>query len=839
MNTFALRVNTLKPLPIDDVLPELRQTLQQPGTLLLSAAPGAGKTTRVPLALLDEEWLAGQRIVMLEPRRIAARHAAQFMAQQLGEPVGQRVGYRIRLETRVSAQTRIEVVTEGVLTRLLQDDPELSGIGLVIFDEFHERNLHADLALALTHQCQQLLRPDLRLLIMSATLDEQGLSSALEAPLLISQGRSFPVDIHYLPNPNANQSITEHTARVIRQALQHPGDMLVFLPGVREIRQVQQTLEDLPPGIQCLPLHGQLSDAEQKAALMPAASGQRKILLATNIAESSLTVDGVRIVVDSGLERRSVFHLASGLHSLQTRQISRASATQRSGRAGRQADGVCYRLWSAQQHERLDAQIRAEILDADLSSLRMALGQWGADADELFWLTPPPDTALRQAETLLQQLGILHPETASLSDHGNACARLGIEPRWAHALLSAHALGYGEYACTLVALVQEWPGTRRSSDDLLRLLSHARQQRGLWQQRIQPLAQNLWRTLQGMTPEPHTTDISKDDLPALLLALAYPDRIAKRRDQREGFLLSQGRGAECSPESDLAQTTWLACADLSTHGQRTIIRLATELSSSALAALKQIAPQLFTEVTEIGWQDSGQFIAQRHQQLGQIRLRSQRLPELNAEQWQAAWQHFIQQRGLDCLPWSTEALNLRARIALMHQHAGAPWPDVSDSALLEKGLDWLLPYLHNARHQRDLDKIDTGSALRNLLSWEQQQQLDKQLPTHLSVPSGSRIAIDYTQQPPVLAVKLQEMFGYEGQPSVLNGQVPLLIHLLSPARRPLQVTADLPHFWRNTYADVRKEMRGRYPKHPWPEDPLSAEATRLTKAALQRRKGPV
>ncbi|WP_225307371.1 ATP-dependent helicase HrpB [Nitrincola iocasae] len=832
-------MNTLNPLPIDDVLPALRQSLAQPGAVLLSAAPGAGKTTRVPLALLDEPWLNGQRIVMLEPRRIAARHAAQFMAQQLGESVGQRVGYRIRLDTRVSAQTRIEVVTEGVLTRLLQDDPELSGIGLVIFDEFHERNLHADLALALTHQCQQLLRPDLRLLIMSATLDEQTLTEALDAPLLVSEGRSFPVDIHYQPLLNANQSIIEHTARVIRQALQHDGDMLVFLPGVREIKQVQQALSDLPPTTHILPLHGQLNDAEQKAALTPAPSGQRKVILTTNIAESSLTVDGVRIVVDSGLERRSVFHLSSGLNTLTTRQISRASATQRCGRAGRQAPGVCYRLWPQQQHERLDAHIRAEILDTDLAPLRLTLLQWGAEADELFWLTPPPSAALQQAGDLLGQLGMLNAEGSGLSDHGNACARLGIEPRWAHALLSAHALGHGQHACTLVALIQEWPATRRGSDDLLRLLSQAKQQRAIWQQRIQPLAQNLWRTLQGLTPEASRTAINADDLPALLLALAFPDRIAKRRDQRDGFLLSNGRGAECSLESDLPQADWLACTDLSVHPQRTVIRLAAELSASALASLEQIAPQLFSERTEIGWQDSGQFIAQRHQQLGQIRLRSQRLPKLTAEQWQAAWQDTIQQQGLNCLPWSDDALNLRARMALMHQHTGAPWPDVSDTALLHNGLDWLLPYLHNARHQRDLDKVDTHSALRNLLSWEHQQQLDKQLPTHLSVPSGSRIAIDYTQQPPVLAVKLQEMFGYQDQPSVLNGKVPLLIHLLSPARRPLQVTADLPHFWRNAYTEVRKEMRGRYPKHPWPEDALSAEATRLTKAALQRRSGPV
>ncbi|WP_052063833.1 ATP-dependent helicase HrpB [Nitrincola sp. A-D6] len=486
-------MNALNPLPIDDVLPALRQSLLQPGAVLLSAAPGAGKTTRVPLALLDEDWLAGQRILMLEPRRLAARNAAQFMALQLGEAVGQRVGYRIRLDTRVSAQTRIEVMTEGVLTRMLQDDPELSGIGLVIFDEFHERNLHADLALALAHQCQQLLRPDLRLLIMSATLDEQALTTALDAPLLVSEGHSYPVDMHYQPAANANQSIIEHCARVVHQALQHEGDMLVFLPGVREIYQLQQALTHLPASIQLLPLHGQLNDAEQKAALAPSATQQRKIILATNIAESSLTIDGVRIVVDSGLERRSVFHLSSGLNALQTRQISRASATQRSGRAGRQAPGVCYRLWPQHTHERLDAHIRAEILDADLAPLLLELLQWGAEPTELFWLTPPPTAALQQARELLAQLGMLTPDQTGLSEHGRACAALGIEPRWAHALLSAHALAQGKAACTWVALLQEWPATRRDTDDLLRLYARAKQQRGLWQQRIEPLAKGLCR----------------------------------------------------------------------------------------------------------------------------------------------------------------------------------------------------------------------------------------------------------------------------------------------------------------------------------------------------------
>lgn len=822
-------------LPVDQVIPDLRSALQQASTVLLSAEPGAGKTTRVPLALLHEPWLAGQRIIMLEPRRLAARNAARFMARQLGESVGHTVGYRIRLETCVGPATRIEVVTEGILTRMLQSDPEITGVGLVIFDEFHERNLNSDLALALAHQCQQLLRDDLRLLIMSATLDEQALTEALQAPLLVSEGRSFPVELQYRPLPNSNTSVTDHCARTVREALKHEGDALVFLPGVREITQVAALLSDLPASIQVLPLHGQLNDAEQKAALTPAATGLRKVILATNIAESSLTIDGVRVVIDSGLERRNVFHVGSGLNKLKTRSISRASATQRAGRAGRQAPGVCYRLWPESTHERLDAHIRAEILDADLAPLMLELKQWGAEPEELFWLTPPPAAALQQAQDLLLQLGLLQPDTLALNDHGRSCAALGIEPRWAHALLCLHSLQHGKAACDWVALVQEWPASRRDTDDIVRLLQRARQNRGLWQQRVAPLAQRLWQTLQTTTPAVPATRLQPDDIPALLLALAFPDRIAKRRDNSERFLLSNGRGAELLPQSDLLNANWLACADFSI-GHSTRIRLAAALTDAALTALQSLAPQLFHQRTEIGFQDNGQFVARRHRQLGRISLSSEALPQLSADDWQQAWADYVQQQGLGCLPWPEDALQLRARLALAHQYEGQDWPDVSDDALLKRLSDWLLPFLISARHRRDLDKTDTQAALLSLLNWEQQQQLNALLPTTFTVPSGSAIALDYALQPPVLAVKLQEMFGYEGQPTVLRGKLPLLIHLLSPARRPLQVTADLPHFWRHTYAEVRKDMRGRYPKHPWPEDPLSAEATRLTKNALARQK---
>ncbi|GAB2589923.1 ATP-dependent helicase HrpB [Nitrincola alkalisediminis] len=821
-------------LPIDDVIPKLCESLQTPGVVLLSAEPGAGKTTRVPLALLDAPWLVGKRIVMLEPRRVAARNAALFMAQQCGESVGETVGYRIRLDAKISQKTRIEVVTEGILTRLLQDDPELTGVGLVIFDEFHERNLQSDLALALVHHSQQILRPDLRILIMSATLDVQTLTSALDAPLIQSKGRSFPVSVHYQPPLNTQISLIDHCAQVVRQALTHEGDILVFLPGVREINQLQNALSNLANDIQVLPLHAQLSNKAQEIALKPAATGQRKIILATNIAESSITLDGVRVVIDSGLERRSVFHVSSGLNELKTRRISRASAEQRCGRAGRQAAGVCYRLWPESTHERLDAHIRADILEADLAPLLIELLRWGAEPSELFWLTPPPLAALQQARDLLQQLGLITQDQLRLTEQGLACARLGIEPRWAHALICAQSLGLGKLACDIVALIQEWPNSLRKSDDLIRLIGQARQH-NLWQQRVDPLSRRLWQQLQSQAISVYQEHfVSEDALPAVLVALAFPDRIARRRDHNLHFLLSNGRGAELLPQSDLVSADWLACADFSIN-QTTRIRLACEVSGNHLELLQSLAPQMFNQRTQIGWQENGQHLARRSLYLGELHISSEALPDLSAEDWQQAWKDIIHQRGINCLRWSEAAVNLRARLSLLHEYEGGDWPDVSDTALLGSMSTWLLPFLNHARHLRDLDKVDTYSALLCLLSWEQQQQLSELLPLQIKVPSGSNVTIDYAHKPPILAVKLQEMFGYEGQPTVLNGRLPLLIHLLSPARRPLQITGDLPHFWRHAYTEVRKEMRGRYPKHPWPENPLSAEATRLTKAAIARK----
>ncbi len=821
-------------LPITAVLPELLSTLASHTCVLLSAQPGAGKTTVVPLALLNEAWLQGQKIILLEPRRMAARNAATFMANSLGESVGETVGYRIRLESKVSERTRIEVVTEGILTRMLQADPELNGVGLIIFDEFHERHLHADLGLALALQSQELLRDDLKILVMSATLDEQKLTTTLDAPLIHCEGRSFPLELQYRALSN-NQSLIDLCTKTIHEALTYPGDMLVFLPGVGEIKQLQERLQSLPEPCLVLPLHGQLTDKEQKAALAPA-NGQRKVILATNIAESSLTIDGVRIVIDSGLERRVEFHVSSGLSELKTRSISQASSQQRAGRAARQHSGVCFRLWPESQQDRLDAFIQPEILSADLAPLLLELYQWGTSYDELFWLNSPPAAAIHKAQDLLFQLGFLSADKRQLSPHGKTCSTLGIEPRLAHALVTLHSLNASQYATELIALMQEFPANRRQSDDLTKLYQQAKNNKHLWHNRIQPLAKRLLLLLKDITVT-NTHSVAEEDIPALLLALAYPDFIAKKRSTNEQFLLANGRGAVLSQQSDLVSADWIACADFSIR-QQTVIRLGTALSEHLLNTLEQLAPQLFSTQTVIGFQESGQFTAKENKQLGHLVLDSKPLPSLTAEQWQDAWKDYIKHNGLDCLNWTEEALQMRARLSFAATHLNTDkeaWPEISTAALLNSLEHWLLPFLHEARHIRHLEKVNLSEALLSLLDWSQQQKLNTVLPTHFKVPSGSNIKIDYNHNPPVLAVKLQEMFGYEGQPSVLNGQVPLVIHLLSPARRPLQVTSDLPHFWRNTYAEVRKDMRGRYPKHPWPEDPLAASATRFTKAALQRQ----
>ena len=806
-------------LPIDAVLDDLKAALAVNANTLLIAQPGAGKTTRVPLALLQEEWLAGKKILMLEPRRVAARNAATFMATQLTEKAGGTVGYRMRLESKVSATTRIEVVTEGILTRMLLDDPELAGVGLIIFDEFHERNLASDQGLALCLQAQQVFNPELKLLVMSATLDAPELSGLLDAPVIESEGRTFPVENHYRPPRDANERLVPHVCRVIGEALRDTeGDILVFLPGAGEISRVQESLAGTIDNILITPLHGQLSDKDQKLALTPDSEGRRKVILSTNIAESSVTIDGVRTVIDCGLEKRVRFRAVLGMQELVTQDISQASAVQRAGRAGRQAPGVCYRLFTETSMQQRPAHIRPEISDADLAPLLLDLVQWGASAGELDWLTPPPTGHLNQAADLLSTLGIL--QEGQLTGHGQQCMQTGLEPRLANMLIRGASAGMATAACELAALLQE-PALLRQQDDIERIIHHERGS-PRWKARIAPQARRLEKSL----PSKSATSAHADT--GFLLGCAYPDRIAQKRSSDTQYLLASGAGAALSDHSPLTGQAWLACADIAA-GQPNRVRTAATLSEQAMSQLTELHPHMLSRHIDVRWLDNGQLQAQEQQRLGELILSAKKLNTLSADDWQQAWRDLILAKGLKVLNWDDSATNLLSRLRLAHEFQPERWPDVSDEALLNTLDDWLMPFLTSARHQRDLKKLNLCGALLSQLEWDQQQGLASLVPTHITVPSGSNIRIDYRQNPPVLAVKLQEMFGFEGQPAILNGQLPLMIHLLSPAQRPLQVTQDLPHFWRHTYADVRKDMRGRYPKHPWPEDPLSAEATRFTK----------
>lgn len=795
-------------LPIDSLLEPIGEHLQRHHNLILTAEPGAGKTTRLPLALLQQPWLAGKRILLLEPRRMAARNAAHYMATQLGQKVGQTVGYHIRLECKVSAQTRLEVITEGLLTQRLQQDPELSDVGLIIFDEFHERHLHSDLALALSHQCQQLLRDDLRLLVMSATLDSDALAQRLQAPCLHAPGRSFPVDVHYRP-AQGQEDLLSHCIRVSREALrQDGGDILLFMPGVGAINAFIERWQD--DSVSLFPLHGQLSDSQQRQAL--AVHDKRKIIVATNIAESSLTIEGVDIVIDSGLERVAVFQPSNGLQSLQTRAISQASAEQRSGRAGRQRAGQAFRLWGDSQHHSRAQHRDAEISRSDLAGLALELLKWGAQPQELLWLTPPPTALINQANDLLEQLDIRTPQ-GTLSEHGQQCAQLGLEPRWAHALLLAAQHGCQRQAAELAAYLQQWPHNQRRSDDIERELAYAQRQ-PLWQQRIEPLCQRWLHAL----PAIEVTVETKLSL-AQIVCLAFPDRIAKRRPQQNRALLACGSGAELSPNSDLLHYDWLVVARLGgLHGR---IDLAAGIASNQ--QLLQHPWLSLQSRTDVSWNDQGQLQAAEKRCLGELVLSQSRLTELSAQQWHSAWDDYFRRRGLSDLSWDDKARNLQRRIALLATQQPS-WPDCSDDALLDRRSEWLLPQLNDCRHPRQLQQLNMTQLLIQQLDWSQQQQLEQQLPEQWLSPTGRLLTIDYQQTPPRVSARLQEFLGCQQHPQ-LAGQ-PLTVELLSPAGRPIQITADLPGFWCGSYQQVRKDMRGRYPKHHWPEDPANAAPLR-------------
>lgn len=821
--------NASSALPIDAILPALCASLQANPRCVLVAQPGAGKTTRVPLALLADT-AAEQRWLLLEPRRVAARLAAGFMAEQLGERAGQTVGYRVRGDSQVSAQTRLEVVTQGILTRILQDDPTLDGVAGLIFDEFHERSLDADLGLALALDVQLGLRPDLKLLVMSATLDTDALLRVLgeDTPVLDCPGQSWPVTTHYRPAPTTNN---RHDASVLQQATvvnealsSHDGDVLVFLPGQGEIRRLQTQLATTLRGIDVCPLHGQMPLAEQQQVLRGAqSSGQtsrRRVILATAIAESSVTVPGVRIVVDAGRERVPVFHPRSGLSRLDTRTVNRASADQRRGRAGREGPGYCYRLWS--QEQVLTSHREPEILQSDLSPLVFELARWGiTDASALRWMTSPPAAALSSCRHLLQLLGLM--DTGSkLTVLGQRCAEWPTHPRYALLLETSHRRPeLAATACWLVAWLEERPG--ESELDLAQCLAKRPQQNargaaGRWLFMARQWARRLRCQLDAADIEAAPT----------LLARIFPERIAQNQGDAR-FKLASGGQALLPDDHALRNQSLIVAIEL--DGQATAARIFHAIAISK-DALQQALPTTAEWQDIVFWDDkAGRLVAEQQQQLGDLVLarRPAHASANNLSPASISLALIAALRRAGRLPWSDDDQALLGRLRLLHNTLGEPWPDVCDDTLLATLETWLGPHLSSIRRLDQVQRLPLATLLVQSLDWTLQKQLDELTPTHLKVPSGSSIKLDYSGDEPVLAVKLQELFGQTDTPAIVNGRVPLLIHLLSPARRPVQVTRDLAGFWASSYFDVRKDLRGRYPKHPWPDDPLQAPATRFTK----------
>ncbi|MGA7541170.1 MAG: ATP-dependent helicase HrpB [Steroidobacteraceae bacterium] len=846
----------LSGLPVDEALPQLRRALRVYSSAVLTAPPGAGKSTVVPLVLLEEPWAQGKRILMLEPRRLAARGVALRMAQTLGEPVGRTVGYRMRLDTRVSRDTRIEVVTQGVLTRMLQGDPALEGVAAVIFDEYHERSLQADLGLALTLDARESVTPDLRILVMSATLEGSTVSRLLgDAIVVEAHGRAFPVETRYVgnglpplpqdgPARGARELPEALTARIVRRALdEEHGDVLVFLPGAREIHRVRALLEGSPllttssARLQVLPLYGDLSGEEQGAALAPSRPGTRRVVLATNIAETSLTIPGVRVIVDSGLARRLRFDPATGMSRLDTERISRASAEQRQGRAGRVGPGVCYRAWSESAQRSLAPYDPPEILEADLTPLALELASWGVrEAQALKWLDPPPAAMFASARDLLARLGALKDD-GRITPHGREMTRLGIHPRLAHMLLRAQELKSLPLAADLAALLAErdllrgLAGARdadiRGRIDVLRGEGDAAGIDRAVLQRARRGARELLRQLGG-EPEAKSGTASGRGSVGGLLALAFPDRIGRRRAAGEGrFTLSNGRGAHFAEPQSLARQELIVAVDLDDRDRDARIRLAAPLSREDI---EELMASRLERADSIEWNAREQAVlARRVLKLDGLVLEESALPEVPREAALAAMLEGIRQLGIESLPWDREARDLQARVGFVRRLGGKfeRWPELSDAALAASAREWLAPWLECVTRREHLARIPLPDALLARLSWDERRELDALAPSELAVPSGSRVRIDYLDESaPAVAVRLQEVFGLEATPRIGGGRVPITFKLLSPAQRPVQVTRDLASFWRGAYAEVRKDLRGRYPKHYWPENPLEAQAVR-------------
>jgi ATP-dependent helicase HrpB len=835
-------------------MPAVRDALRTAGRVVLVAPPGAGKTTRVPLALRDEPWCTG-RLLVLEPRRLAARAAAHHMARLLGEDVGGTVGYRVHLESRVSSRTRVEVITEGVLTRMLRDDATLEGVSAVLFDEFHERSLHADLGLALTLHARALVRDDLRIAVMSATIEAAPVAALLGgAPVIESRGRLHPVTtIHR--TPRERQRVEEFTAAAVRAALADDhGDVLVFLPGQGEIARTAALLDDAGPAVDVIPLYGAMPLDAQDRAIRPSPDGRRKVVLATSIAETSLTIEGVRVVIDSGLSRVPRFDARSGMTRLATTRVSRASADQRRGRAGRLGPGSCYRLWAEGDDAQLLAQRTPEILEADLAPLALELAAAGIDdVRALQWLDAPPEGALRQAQGLLRELDALDAD-GRITPHGRRVAALGAHPRLAHLVARGHELGLGALACDVAALLGERDLFDRVSAEgdadladrvrALRDPAFARAHRAdrARVQRVKQEADALRRGLGAPrddarrdarrrpsgAPDDAAGDAARDDAVGLLVALAYPDRLARQRPGEPGrYLLRNGRGATFAVPQPLGAAEWLAIADVDGDPRESRIWIAAAIDAADV--ITHFASHGTEELVR-HWDAARRTLRlTRVSRLGGITLRERRVDAPSADEAAASLLEVVHSEGLAVLKWDDRATRLRERLAFAHR-CDAELPEVSDDALRASLDSWLLPALHAIGTLNALARVDVADALLARLTWKQRERLDALAPTHCVVPSGSRLPIDYADAAaPALAVRLQELFGLADTPRVGEGRVPLTLQLLSPAHRPVQVTRDLAGFWARSYFDVRKDLRGRYPKHHWPENPLEAAPTARAK----------
>ncbi|MHC2289115.1 ATP-dependent helicase HrpB [Bradyrhizobium barranii] len=814
------------PLTIDAVLDDLSRTLEAHNSAVLVAPPGAGKTTRVPLALLDAPWAAGKKIIVLEPRRIAARASAERMAKSLGERAGETVGYRVRFGSKISRTTRIEVVTEGIFTRQILDDPELSGIAAVLFDEFHERSLDADMGLALARDAQTGLREDLRILVMSATLDGARVAKLLgEAPVVESEGRAFPVETRYLGR-KADAPVERQMADAIASALRaDSGSVLAFLPGAAEIRRTQNFLSERvqDASIEIVPLFGALDAAVQDRAIAPAPKGTRKVVLATSIAETSLTIEGVRIVVDSGLARVPRYEPDIGLTRLETVRAARAAVDQRRGRAGRTEPGVCYRLWDEPQTASLAPYTQPEILSADLSSLVLDLAQWGvADPSALSFLDPPPLPAWKEAKSLLSELNALDGD-GRITAEGKSLRALALPPRLARMIVDSHRVGSGEAAAEIAAIVTE-RGLGGDSVDLEYRRDQFRRDRSPRAASARDLARR-WASQVAASEKAVT---GQDDLSiGLMLAYAFPDRVARNRGNGT-FVLANGRGAAVEQTSSLARAPYIAIGEMTGTAASGRVLLAAPISEDDIE--RHFAEHIET-VDEISFDRGAMALrARRKRALHAITLSEATLAVSPSEETARIFADGLIAAGLDRLPWSKAAKQWRDRVMFLRKAEGDSWPDLTDGGLIARRDDWLVPALYDKIALKDISAGDLSDALMALLPWEMRARLDREAPTHFEAPTGSVLAIDYeAEQGPTIAVRLQELFGLNTHPSIAAGKVPLVLELLSPAQRPVQVTRDLPGFWRGSYAAVRSDLRGRYPRHPWPEDPASALPTRRVK----------